>query len=163
MISVAPLIFAALTGSSANPTVPTVNPIVERVDIELSQCIKEQDNKGEAQYPCIYAGAMACLGGPASNEERAECVSLERYFWDRKLNRLYKTMTSKKSPSSFSKDLRDAQRNWISLRDKDCSLFASMGVQGSREKRLHEECMLEHTAFRYIKLDEFYQASKGRK
>lgn len=87
------------------------------VAIAPAQAAEEQDD------PCQQGSAMAAFMCQGPMWEAAEQELQSTY--DRVMASL------KDYEPALASDLRDAQRQWIKLREQDCNLYARNRVQGS--------------------------------
>lgn len=113
----------------------------------------------------LIAGLLLLVGGVAWAQDQAllqealkdcdknqltmnMCASHRYTTADQKLNQQYKQLVAQQDATGKQR-LRDAQRAWISFRDKDC--LANTGLReesGSIWPLLHYSCLERHTSQR---------------
>lgn len=70
----------------------------------------------------IELGIESCLNTNQSTAGMLECYTRAEQDWDTELNRVYKALQSKLKPSAQDA-LKQAQRAWITQRDKEFELI----------------------------------------
>ncbi len=85
----------------------------------------------QARHP-IDAWLAECMEKDPSTRGMNACLGEAYAQWDRELNRMYKELSAKLNESE-SAMLRDAQRAWISYRDREFAWLTQfyVGLQGS--------------------------------
>jgi len=88
-----------------------------------------------------------------STTDVVECIGVEHKAQDRNLNAAYKALMGSLS-SERQKQLRTAQRAWITYRDANCDFY--FDPDGGTIARLQaNECVLSMTAQRAAELQAF--------
>jgi uncharacterized protein YecT (DUF1311 family) len=99
-----------------------------------------------------------CMNDPGSGTaDMVGCIGAEVQRWDRRLNAAYTVLMKSDEHSASVKDLlREAQRAWITYRDKACTadgeLTAAGGTLGAVSR---SQCALQMTAQRAVELENF--------
>jgi uncharacterized protein YecT (DUF1311 family) len=139
-LSIAWLSFNVFPASAQEPT----------MDMEAFYgCLEVADaDDAISRNACIGTASQSCIGEYFTASGKANCWSMETVLWDDFLNHSYRNLRDANVGQAFVKQLRTAQRAWISMRDADCGLYAAMGIAGARESQLLESCNLDHTANR---------------
>ncbi len=84
-----------------------------------------------------------------------ECIGAEYKQQDERLNKAYKTLMSEVSPER-QKQLKTAQRAWISFRDANCAFYDD--PEGGTLARISaNDCMMTTTAKRATELESFLE------
>jgi len=141
---------------------------VSRYGPLLGACYDQADGS-DAKAQCIGALSDACINTQDDGQSTlgmSQCLYSEAEYWDVLLNDEYtKTMLLAKesdqddmeiSPeyANRSKDLRTAQRAWITFRDAECELEYAIWGAGSMRNIAGSGCIMRLTAQRAIALRE---------
>jgi uncharacterized protein YecT (DUF1311 family) len=108
------------------------------IEIELTKCLNKKD---------------------ISNAEMCNCIIAARNEWDKELNKYYKLLMSKLTKEA-SQDLKLAQKNWITYRDKEfkfISRYYYEEKEGTMWFAVSEERKMELVKDRAIELIEYYE------
>jgi len=90
-----------------------------------------------------------------------ECAATQLKVADARLNDVYAQLMGKMSDAKQKGLLRDAERAWISYRDKECE-FATVGtVGGSVHPMMLSLCLAEKTAARTAELHRQLACEEG--
>lgn len=122
----------------------------------LSGCLESKTTE-QARQSCIGLHARRCLDWPGRQTTAGmEACHLSEYQgWDALLNRHYRALGGALKP-----ELRDAQRAWLTYRDKACGYFRVHYQGGSMARWLGARCLMEETARRAIALHFFVVDSR---
>src|SRR5262245_26788158 len=96
-----------------------------------------EHTKGKTHDPC--ADSMLGTAG------QSDCYHNRYTKADAELNRVYGQLMSKLDSQSQKDALRDAQRAWISYRDKECDFDASQYEGGTFENIANTACLYGET------------------
>lgn len=69
----------------------------------------------------IDRAAAACHDQAGTTAESLECYDKDLKLWERELNRVYRALHAKLTPSE-QRALEKAQRAWLQYRDSECAL-----------------------------------------
>ncbi|WRH66121.1 MAG: lysozyme inhibitor LprI family protein [Planktothrix sp. GU0601_MAG3] len=86
--------------------------------------------------------------------EMRKCASDQYQIADQKLNQTYKKLMAQLSPER-KKRLIEAQRAWISFRDKTCSFESSQVLGGTAEPLFLTQCLAKVTQQRVQDLQNY--------
>jgi uncharacterized protein YecT (DUF1311 family) len=135
--------------------VPAVSSTPESTSgaAEITSCLANRDANNEPAETCIGVIAGPCLDGDASSTfAMAECFTKEADAWDEILNERYTQILSASAPA-VGRAVRDAQRSWVTTRQRSCSIYAvqrEAGETGSMATISAAECWRTETARRAI-------------
>lgn len=96
-----------------------------------------------------------CLAHADSNAAMHSCVDAERERWDARLNAAYRAILATAEFDARGKaELRDAQRAWVTFRDKACDAEGDLfAAGGTAAPLIAADCALEQTARRAADLE----------
>ncbi len=95
----------------------------------------------ENSYSTTYDN---CLDQAVSTLDMRKCIKAELVYQDKVLNKNYHTLMRRLNPDQKNM-LRDAQRVWITYRDKSCALHRDMGSGGTIDLISGDQCYLDLT------------------
>jgi uncharacterized protein YecT (DUF1311 family) len=104
-----------------------------------------------------------CIDNPnAGTADMVGCMNAEFQRWDRRLNAAYAALMKSDDHAASVKDLlREAQRAWMTYRDKACTADGELtAAGGTLETVSRSQCVLQMTAQRAVEL-ESYSKSGG--
>lgn len=138
-----------------------------------AQDVRFSEAEGAAMYACLDQVRSASEAGDMNADERdclnviadpclaepegqttlgmTSCNYAEADFWDDILNQRWFALQQTLDPGLFE-TLREAQRAWITLRDKDCQVRYDFWEGGSIRNPVMALCMRDKTADRAIEL-----------
>ncbi len=96
-----------------------------------------------------------CLAGASSNAAMHLCVAAERAHWDARLNAAYRAILGAGEFDARGKqELREAQRAWVTFRDKGCDAEGDLfAAGGTAAPLIASDCALAQTARRAADLE----------
>jgi|GEM_PF-489071 len=109
--------------------------------------------------PAAHAAAIDCAAAK-TQADLATCTAKDTASADTALNAVYKALAARLAPADL-KRLRDAQRAWISFRDKECAFRTQPYSDGSVYSSLVETCRAELTKARLAQLQHQLQCPEG--
>lgn len=133
---------------------------VDYSDKLVEQCLSLAQNPAE-ERACAGVSANACQEASdygSTTIGLQECSSLERAFWDRKLNAHYAELTARaraadvegeddpRVTAKIAEKLKEMQRRWIPFRDATCAYEASQWQGGTISGPVYADCLLHMTA-----------------
>lgn len=131
-----------------------VSEVARADDAEvISACLKSAFADNKDARTCIGLAANACLDNPEnqSTHAMADCSRGETKIWDDLLNAEYKRLLG--AVEGKAKDaVVKAQRQWVGLRDMDCSVPYELFEGGTMAQPIGADCVMENTAERMLQL-----------
>lgn len=123
---------------------------LEAVDAEM---LSADFDGSSSRYQCIGAASDPCQEEPggSSTQGGTACMRRETAWWDEQLNAAYTDIKDNVTDEAFSL-LQDAQRAWITYRDKACEFIYEVYKDGTISQTYYASCMLDITARRSIAL-----------
>ena len=140
---------------------------VDYSDALVKQCLSLAENPAE-ERACAGVSAKACQDASdygSSTIGLQECSSLEREFWDQKLNAHYTELMARaraadaegeddpRVTAKIADKLREMQRRWIPFRDATCAYEASQWQGGTISGPVYADCLLRMTADQAVYLE----------
>lgn len=112
-----------------------------------------KDVRMQIAYSAGFIRCMDRAGG--STRPMLDCMQAETARWDQRLNAAYRGMTTSRDVADDTKALlRDAQRAWITYRDKACAAAGDLEAKGgSLALIVAGDCVLRMTAQRAAELE----------
>lgn len=118
---------------------------------------------GRVMLPLLMAAAPALGADCADKKTQSEmnaCFNGSFASADKTLNTLYQRLMKKLEPAD-AKLLQDAQRSWISFRDKHCAFVANPNSGGSIYPTIFASCATTVTATRAAQLRDRLYCQEG--
>lgn len=106
-----------------------------------------------------FAYASSCHERTESNAELTDCLRREYRSADRELNRVYQRIMRSIRSKEEKRELRQAQREWIRYKTRDCRAAASQYGGGSGGPAAEYECLGDRTRTRTQELRGRYSTS----
>ncbi len=105
------------------------------------------------RYSAEFQPCMDRAGG--STMPMLDCLRAETALWDQRLNIAYRAAMARRDVSEATRALlRDAQRAWITYRDKGCAAAGNLEAEGgSLALVVSADCVLRLTARRALELE----------
>jgi uncharacterized protein YecT (DUF1311 family) len=96
-----------------------------------------------------------CLASATANADMYRCVDAERAQWDARLNAAYQAILAAAEFDARGKaELREAQRFWLTFRDKGCEAEGDLfAAGGTAAPLIAADCVLAQTARRAADLE----------
>ncbi|WP_310619294.1 lysozyme inhibitor LprI family protein [Flexibacterium corallicola] len=149
------LSFAARGQSSSHLNTPTPK------DREVfNSCLEKAGVKLAPAVACIGAVFEACQAEPKQQTSLGMrvCLSRESELWDERLNAAYEKLMAA-YPDAAKKQLRKAERTWITYRKQDCDVPVVLYNKGSFGPVAAMHCFNRATALRAILLEQMITPS----
>ncbi|MDX8480426.1 lysozyme inhibitor LprI family protein [Mesorhizobium sp. VK24D] len=112
-----------------------------------------------AVMPTARAAPLDCAAAK-TQADLATCTAKDAASADTVLNAVYKALSGRLAAADLER-LRDAQRAWISFRDKECAFRTKPYADGSVYSSLVETCKAEVTKARLAQLQHQLQCPEG--
>ncbi len=123
----------------------------------IDKCLADAKKTKALPESCIGAVQKPCLDTPdgQSTLGMRECSNREAAVWDERLNKAYKALLDELGSVDAERDgknvkgadlIRDAERAWLTFRDKQCDVTGLPMEGGSGAGVLIDDCYLEQTA-----------------
>jgi uncharacterized protein YecT (DUF1311 family) len=145
---------AALAIGLAVPSPVSAQPKATSSPIEakIRACLAEKSDSSPSD--CIGIAASPCMetDDGSSTVGMAECMRTETAAWDSILNTTYRSLMKNPAPG-VRNALREAQRAWMTSRDKTCAIYGAqrMADQNGTMAIIQEAgCVLDETGRRAI-------------
>lgn len=145
----APLLTAAALACAPAAAEPNANA----AEAELRACLASTDDAGRPAEDCLNAAMSPCVNAPGGETTLGAiaCASAALTAWDKLLNEYYlEARAGLDAEGQLA--LRDAQRAWISFRDKSCDVWLAVFRGGSLGRQIRADCLRETTARRALDL-----------
>ena len=154
------LLLAALASGVLNGPAGAQDKATAKDRATVESCLKAAEAAKRGPETCIGSVQGPCIEAPGGDTTMGmkECAGREIAVWDERLNAAYRKVLSGQlgtqeavrgggSRKLTGADiLRDAQRSWISFRDKKCDA-ASLPMEGATGAGLLSvDCHLQETA-----------------
>ncbi|MEM6667156.1 MAG: lysozyme inhibitor LprI family protein [Pseudomonadota bacterium] len=154
------LALAALIGLASLPALAQAERPYPADLVAIETCLDTNGPGLDRQIVCIDVVSGPCLDQPGNDTTAGMNICLGRSIdaWDAILNEAYRAARVGLDDAQRSL-LRDAQRAWITFRDKRCALEASYYRGGTLAGVVHGGCLEHETAIRAIDLR---QIARGR-
>lgn len=119
----------------------------------IAQCVATERKADRDGAACIGKIANPCLDKPegGSTQGQVACVRAESKEWDELLTREYRALLAEMPAATISK-IRDAQRQWLALRNADCALPYLLLEGGTMAQPIAAACYQHRTAERAIQV-----------
>jgi uncharacterized protein YecT (DUF1311 family) len=118
----------------------------------IASCLKAEHTANHDGRACMGKISDPCLAsGSDSTTSMVECVDHEIKIWDDLLNADYQILL-KVLPAPAAESVRQAQRNWVALRDADCKVPYDIYEGGTIARIDSVNCVLGRTAERVLQL-----------
>ena len=136
-------------------------PAAATEDGVIAACLKAEHTANHDGRACIGKISDPCLQGSGSDTTTSmvECVDSEVKVWDDLLNADYQSLL-KAVPAPAAESVRQAQRNWVALRDADCKVPYDIYEGGTIARIDSVSCVLGHTAERVLQLSIWRQMAQ---
>jgi uncharacterized protein YecT (DUF1311 family) len=123
----------------------------------IDTCLAAAKKTKALPETCIGAVQKPCLDTPdgQSTLGMRECSNRETAVWDERLNKAYKAFLDQNGDTDAERNgktvkgadlIRDAERAWLTFRDKQCDVTGLPMEGGTGAYVLIDDCMLEQTA-----------------
>jgi uncharacterized protein YecT (DUF1311 family) len=148
-------LFAAFALPALAKSPPADPP--QAADIQtIDQCLAEQKAKNADAGVCVGKVSDPCMSTPAGGTTYGmmDCSKREIAVWDSKLNTAYLALQKDASPKLKS-TLRDAQRAWITDKEKTCLIPYAVFEGGTIAGPMGGACVNEFTARRFLLLNDY--------
>ena len=118
--------------------------------------------QGPSEFAAADARLKACIARDSSNDHIQTCTSVVQEIADARLNAVYGSWTDTlkhpgpndaKDDAEILKRLVAAERAWIDLRDKDCTLQSISALGGTGETTVFSDCRYTLTKARVTALE----------
>ena len=131
----------------------------------LAQCLVKAKTTKAAPESCISAVQGPCLDKPEGQSTfgMRDCANREAAIWDEQLNKGYKAVLKEYGDADADGDngkklkgadlIRDAERAWLTFREKKCQVAGLQMAGGSGAGILIDDCYLYETAHQAIWLN----------
>lgn len=143
------LLAIALTASWVESTV-----CAQADDSEIiAACVQGERDAGRPPLNCVGRVSDPCLESSEgqSTAGMVACTDKETKVWDEMLNEEYGRLIGLLS-SKAAEAVRQAQRDWIALRDADCKVPYEIFEGGTMAQPIAANCVLTHTADRAMQV-----------
>jgi len=149
-VLLAALAFPAL--AKTPPAGPPADADVQTID----QCLIEQKAKNADAGTCIGKVSDLCMANPGGDTTYGmmDCSKREIAVWDFKLNAAYAALLKDASPNLES-TLREAQRAWITDKEKTCLIPYAVFEGGTIAGPMGGSCVNDFTARRFLLLNDY--------
>lgn len=119
----------------------------------ISSCLKSAFDENKDARTCVGLVANACLDKPENQSTHAmvACNDRETNIWDGLLNAEYQRLLGVVEGKAKD-DIVKAQRQWIGLRDMDCSVPYALFEGGTMAQPIGASCIMENTAERMLQV-----------
>lgn len=119
----------------------------------VAQCVAAEKKADRDGMACIDRVANPCLDKPEGNSTQGQvaCIRAEAKQWDALLTTEYRALLAGLPPATVAK-VREAQRQWLALRDADCALPALLLEGGTMAQPIAAACYQRRTAERAIQI-----------
>lgn len=119
----------------------------------ISSCLKSAFAENKDARTCAGLVANACLDKPGNESTHAmvACNDRETKIWDDLLNAEYQRLLGAVEGKAKD-DIVKAQRQWIGLRDMDCSVPHALFEGGTMAQPIGASCIMENTAERMLQV-----------
>lgn len=117
----------------------------------IATCMQGERDANRPVINCVGRISDPCLQLPEgqSTVGMVECIDKETKVWDGMLNREYARLLSAVNGKA-AEAVRKAQRNWIALRDSDCTVPYEIFEGGTMAQPIAADCVRTHTAERAV-------------
>lgn len=123
----------------------------------IDKCLADARKTKALPESCIGAVQKPCLDSPdgQSTLGMRECSNREMAVWDERLNKAYKAFLDQNGDTDAERDgrkvkgadlIRDAERAWLTFRDKQCDVTGLPMEGGTGAYVLIDDCYLDLTA-----------------
>jgi uncharacterized protein YecT (DUF1311 family) len=131
----------------------------------IAQCLAKAKTTKAAPESCIGAVQGPCLDKPEGQSTfgMRDCANREAAIWDEQLNKGYKAVLKEYGDADADGDngkklkgadlIRDAERAWLTSREKKCRVAGLQMAGGSGAGVLIDDCYLYETAHQAIWLN----------
>lgn len=119
----------------------------------IATCVQAERDANRSPINCVGRISDPCLELPEgqSTVGMVGCIDKETKVWDGMLNGEYARLLAVLKGKA-AEDVRKAQRNWIALRDSDCSIPYEIFEGGTMAQPISADCIRSHTADRAVQL-----------
>jgi len=129
------------------------------------QCLAKAKTTKAAPESCIGVVQGPCLDKPEgqSTYGMRDCANREAAIWDEQLNKGYKAVLKEYGDTDADENngkkikgadlIRDAERAWLTSREKKCQVAGLQMAGGTGESVLIDDCYLYETAHQAIWLN----------
>jgi uncharacterized protein YecT (DUF1311 family) len=136
----------------------------------LARCLAKAKTTKTQPESCIGAVQRPCLDKPdgQSTYGMKDCAIREAAIWDEQLNKAYKAVLKEYGDTDADGDngkqvkgadlIRDAERAWLTARDKKCQVAGLQMAEGTGAGVLIDDCYLYETAHQAIWLNSLVDA-----
>lgn len=119
----------------------------------IAACVSAERKADRDGSACVGRTANPCLDKPAghSTQGQVACVRAEAKEWDDLLTREYRALLASLPAATVTK-VRDAQRQWLALRDADCAIPNLLLEAGTMAQPIAASCYQRKTAERALQV-----------
>lgn len=128
----------------------------------ITSCLKATEKAGQNAHACIGRVSEPCSNTPEgqSTPGTVACTMRETEIWDKLLNQEYKRLLTLVGAET-AKDVRKAQRIWLTAREADCRVPYQFYDGGTIVQILGAVCERDHTANRAILIRSWRGMAEG--
>jgi uncharacterized protein YecT (DUF1311 family) len=119
----------------------------------IARCVAAERKADRDGSTCLERVANPCLEKPegASTQGQVACIRAESKQWDDLLTSEYRALLASLPPATVAK-VREAQRQWLTLRDADCAIPGLLLEGGTMAQPIAASCYLRRTADRTVQV-----------
>ena len=119
----------------------------------IAACVQGERDAGRSPLGCVGRISDPCLESSEgqSTAGMVACSDKETKVWDEMLNDEYGRLLGLLG-SKAAEAVKQAQRNWIALRDADCKVPYEIFEGGTMAQPIAANCVLTHTADRAVQV-----------
>jgi len=132
-------------------------PATDQDRAAVVKCLADAKKNKTVPETCIGVVQKPCLDTPdgQSTLGMKDCSNRETAVWDERLNKAYKALLDQLGDIDAERNgkkvkgadlIRDAERAWLSFRDKQCDVTGLPMEGGTGAGVLVDDCYLEQTA-----------------
>ena len=165
---------AALVGLALSAACPAAaeEPVAPADRTKLAACLDKARQEGTPTDRCIGIILGPCVAAPGGDTTvgMKECTGREISVWDERLNAAYRRLldgplgrldtqraterSRKPRNTTGAQILREAQRAWVTMRDKKCDAAGLPMEGGTGAGLLSVSCFLDETARQALWLED---------
>lgn len=128
----------------------------------ITACLQQMKQSGQDAHACVGRISEPCSESPEgqSTQGIVACAMRENEVWDKLLNEAYAGLLKGLKPEAV-KDIRKAQRIWLTAREADCRVPYYFYEGGTIVQILGASCERDHTANRAILIRSWRDMATG--